>query len=78
MSKSIIENLNQLDQQIYRSISAHPSLTKIDDIELYTSDEHIRIRGTVGTYFEKQMAGETLRTLDKERKIENELLVSWD
>ena len=61
-----------------RSIASHPNLSKIEDIELHTTQKHIRLRGTVGSFFEKQLVGETIRELDKDRLIENELSVSWD
>ncbi len=77
MSNQILENLNQLDLQIFRSIATHPNLTAVEDIEFHTSEKHIRLRGNVGTYFEKQMVGETIRNLDKNRVIENELSVTW-
>ena len=78
MPNAILDNLKRLDLQIYRSIASHPILSKIEDIELHTTQKHIRLRGTVGSFFEKQLVGETIRELDKDRLIENELSVSWD
>ncbi|MEE2640933.1 MAG: BON domain-containing protein [Planctomycetota bacterium] len=78
MPNAILDNLKRLDLQIYRSIASHPNLSKIEDIELHTTQKHIRLRGTVGSFFEKQLVGETIRELDKDRLIENELSVSWD
>ncbi len=77
MSNTILKNLKQLDAQIFRNISSHPNLQSMDNVEFHTSDNFIRIRGHVGSYFEKQLAQETIRTLDKDRTIENELEVTW-
>ena len=77
MSNNILKNLKQLDAQIFRNISSHPNLQSMDNVEFHTSDNFIRLRGNVGSYFEKQLAQETIRNLDKDRTIENELEVSW-
>ena len=40
-------------------------------------DGHVIIRGVVNTYFQKQMAQETVRHIKGVEKIENDLEVSW-
>lgn len=78
MARSVLDNLKQLDLQIYKSIAAHPNISRIDDIEFHTSNRHIRLRGKVNSFFEKQVVQETIRSLDKDREIENELMVDWN
>ena len=77
MTQTILDDLHKLDLQIYRSIEAHPGLSTLEDIEFFTSERHIRLRGRVASYFEKQLAQETIRSLDQEREIENDLTVAW-
>lgn len=77
MPASLLENLNQLDLQIYRSIASHPGLGSLEDIELQTSEKYIRLRGKVSSYFEKQLVQQTVRDFDQQRQIENELQVIW-
>ena len=42
-----------------------------------TSNGHVTLRGTVTSYFEKQMAQEAIRKVDGVAGIENNLQVSW-
>lgn len=77
MTQSILEDLNKLDLQIFRSIESHPALSTLQDVELHTSERHIRLRGQVSSYFEKQIAQETIRSFDQTRNIENDLTVAW-
>ncbi len=46
-------------------------------IEPGAEDGHIRLMGRVQTFFEKQMAQETVRTLDGVSRIENLVEVTW-
>lgn len=78
MAKDLLKNLKQLDLQIFRTIASHPDLQTIENIEFDTSEKHIRLRGNVRSFFEKQMAQETIRALDQNREIENELSVQWN
>ena len=46
-------------------------------VRVETTDGHVRIEGTVGSFFQKQMAQEVVRRLDGVQGIENQLQVSW-
>ncbi len=46
-------------------------------IEPGVEEGHIRLTGRVQTFFEKQMAQETVRTLDGVSRIENLVEVTW-
>ena len=41
------------------------------------NDGRVVLRGKVGSYFEKQMAQESLRNLDGVSEVSNELEVTW-
>ncbi len=51
----------------------------IPDRQLHVeaTDGLVRIEGTVGSFFQKQMAQEVVRRLDGVRRIENQLQVNW-
>lgn len=46
-------------------------------LHIEAADGHVRIQGTVGTFFEKQMAQELIRRVDGVERIENQLQVNW-
>lgn len=41
------------------------------------SEGKVVLKGTVGSYFEKQMAQESLRRVEGVQEIENDLEVTW-
>jgi osmotically-inducible protein OsmY len=41
------------------------------------TDGHVLIEGTVGSFFQKQMAQEVVRRLDGVERVVNQLQVSW-
>lgn len=43
-----------------------------------TSEGHVVLRGTVGSFYQKQMAQESLRAIDEIETIANELEVHWN
>jgi len=46
-------------------------------VKVEAADGHVRIEGTVGTFFQKQMAQELIRRLDGVQRVENQLQVNW-
>ena len=46
-------------------------------LRIEASDGRVVLRGTVGSYFQKQMAQEALRQVDGIDAIENQLQVNW-
>ncbi len=46
-------------------------------IRVTVDGDCIRLQGTVGTFFEKQIAQETLRLVVAPLRIENDMVVSW-
>jgi osmotically-inducible protein OsmY len=47
-------------------------------LRIEANEGRVVLRGTVGSYFQKQMAQEALRRVDGIDAIENELQVHWD
>jgi osmotically-inducible protein OsmY len=47
-------------------------------LRIEASQGRVVLRGTVGSYFQKQMAQEALRQIEGVDAIENQLQVNWD
>ena len=62
--------------QIEGALSSSPHVPS-RQVHVETIDGNVRIEGTVGTFFQKQMAQEVVRRLDGVQRIENQLQVSW-
>lgn len=58
------------------ALQASPYLES-DHLRIEAEQGAVRLHGQVGTFFEKQMAQETVRRLDGVERIENHLEVSW-
>ena len=65
-----------LQDQIQSALSENPYLSR-RQVRVETNDGHVRIEGTVDSFFQKQMAQELLRRVDGVEKIENQLQVNW-
>ncbi len=46
-------------------------------VHIETDRGHVRLEGTVGTFFQKQMAQELARRVDGVERVENQLQVNW-
>jgi osmotically-inducible protein OsmY len=47
------------------------------DLRFETAEGCVTLRGTVGTFYQKQLAQEALRRVHGVDRIDNELEVSW-
>jgi osmotically-inducible protein OsmY len=47
-------------------------------LDVREKEGHVMLLGTVGTYFQKQMAQEVVRSLEGVEHIENCLEVAWN
>jgi osmotically-inducible protein OsmY len=65
-----------LATRISSIIREHPHL-KRRNLRFETQEGRVVLRGTVGTYYQKQMAQEALRRLEGVERIENQLEVTW-
>jgi len=65
-----------LQEQASCAISASPYVDQ-RKLRLEAHDGRVTLRGTVNTYYQKQMAQEALRSVAGIEEIENELEVSW-
>jgi osmotically-inducible protein OsmY len=70
------ESAPSLSARIHTAIAQHPHLPR-RQVRFETEAGRVVLRGTVGSYFQKQMAQEALRRLDGVSQIENLLEVNW-
>jgi len=74
--KSILTIEKPLDSLISKAIQKSPHL-KYRNVQFETQEGRVVLRGTVGSYYQKQMAQETLRRVEGVDQIENHLEVNW-
>lgn len=65
-----------LEAQIGEAIQSSPHVFS-RMLRFETADGHVTLRGTVSSYFEKQMAQEAIRHVIGVAGINNDLEVSW-
>jgi len=65
-----------LDDRVFSALEANPYVSQ-RNLRFETDEGRVILRGEVGTFFQKQMAQESLRNVEGVRKIDNELEVSW-
>jgi len=64
-----------LDDRVLTALERNPYVGR--SLRFETSAGRVTLRGTVNTYFQKQMAQEALRNVDGIDEITNELEVCW-
>ena len=62
--------------QVQGALSSSPYISD-RQLHVEATDGLVRIEGTVGSFYQKQMAQEVVRRLDGVRRIENQLQVNW-
>ena len=67
---------NSLASQIADAISSSPHVAGAG-LTYETHQGHVILKGTVGSYFQKQMAQEALRRVEGLTQIDNEVEVAW-
>jgi osmotically-inducible protein OsmY len=65
-----------LDDRVLSALEQNPYLTN-RNLRFETQQGRVILRGVVNTYFQKQMAQESLRNVEGVAEIANELEVAW-
>jgi osmotically-inducible protein OsmY len=65
-----------LEARVHCALQDNPYIAP-RTLRFETSDGRVTLRGTVGTFFQKQMAQESLRRVAGVEEIANELEVCW-
>ena len=65
-----------LIEKIHGALSNSPYIVN-QDMVVEHDEGHVRIEGTVASFFQKQMAQEIVLRLDGVERVENQLQVNW-
>ena len=65
-----------LDDRVLTALERNPHIGR-RSLRFETNEGRVTLRGVVNTYFQKQMAQETIRHVDGVAEIANELEVCW-
>lgn len=72
----IHEMTTHLSERVERAIQQAPHLNR-QHLRFETNEGRVVLKGTVGSYFHKQMAQEAVRNVDGVDAISNQLNVCW-
>ena len=71
-----IHMTSHLRDRVEKAIEDAPHLNR-QQLRFEAKEGHVTLKGTVGTYFQKQMAQEALRRIEGVDEISNQLEVCW-
>ena len=63
--------------KVHNALSNSPYFPK-SNFTVEADEGHVKIEGTVGSFYQKQMAQELLRRLDGVERVDNALQVNWN
>ena len=66
-----------LFERIHEALTTNPHVPNRRHVQVEAADGHVVLKGSVRSFFEKQMAQEAIRRIDGVQRIENELEVNW-
>ncbi len=73
---SLQEQTSPLHKQIQSALDQSPYICQ-NQVQVETSSGRVRLEGTVGTFYQKQMAQELVRRIDGVERVVNQLQVNW-
>ncbi len=77
MSQSMLEETRSLlGEKVTHALRKNPHL-QARNLRIEASDGRVTLRGKVTSWYQKQMAQETLLRLDGVDRVENHLEVNW-
>ena len=75
MSTAILST--PLFERIHEAITTNPHVPSRRQVHIEAEDGRVVLKGSVGSFFEKQMAQEAVRRIDGVEAIDNLLEVNW-
>ena len=66
-----------LFDRIHEALTANPYVPSRRQVRVEAADGHVVLKGSVRSFFEKQMAQEAIRRIDGVEMIDNLLEVNW-
>ena len=76
---SNLENCNDmaaLNQRVYSALANNPYIPNREQLDVSAEEGRVVLRGQVGSFFQKQMAQESLKGLQGVSEIDNRLEVT--
>ncbi len=67
--------VSPLDHEVHHALRTNPYVSR-SQLRFETKEGHVILRGKVQSFFQKQMAQESLRRVEGVRQIENQLTVA--
>ena len=77
MNEFAERDADDLQGRVSRALEDNPYLAKRYRLDVTESEGRVTLDGTVGSFFQKQMAQELLRSIDGVRQINNHIKVVW-
>ena len=74
--KKVAPRMSPLNSQIKSALEQNPYFSG-RNLRFETSEGRVALHGTVRSFYQKQMAQESLRRLEGVSQIENQLEVNW-
>ncbi|MEX0586673.1 MAG: BON domain-containing protein [Pirellulales bacterium] len=71
-----VDATRSLHEELHHALGRDPHLAR-RDVRCDGQPGHLVLRGVVNSYYQKQMAQEIVRRLDRESVIDNQLEVCW-
>ena len=75
MSTAILST--PLFERIHEALTTNPHVPSRRQVRVEAADGHVVLKGSVRSFFEKQMAQEAVRRIDGVQMIDNLLEVNW-
>jgi osmotically-inducible protein OsmY len=66
-----------LFERIHEALMTNPHVPRGRKLRVEAADGHVVLKGSVRSFFEKQMAQEAVRRIDGVQMIDNLLEVNW-
>ena len=66
----------RLQELVHSTLARSPYLSG-KNLRIEMSDEGVVLRGVVRSYYQKQIAQESIRSIEGVRQVRNELQVAW-
>jgi osmotically-inducible protein OsmY len=66
-----------LFERIHEALTTNPHVPRGRQLRVEAADGHVVLKGSVRSFFEKQMAQEAVRRIDGVQMIDNLLEVNW-
>jgi osmotically-inducible protein OsmY len=66
-----------LFERIHEALTTNPHVPSRRQVRIEAADGRVVLQGSVGSFFEKQMAQEAIRRIDGVQMIHNRLEVNW-